>query len=569
MILVMARPRRLTAEKVMLSILQVDVDSEDDDFYHEDNADNEVLNACHTNDAENSQSDDSGDNQSDDDDDIGDSSGSMTDSNIIRSRDGTIWKQDPPVPRGRNSTQFIVRNRGGPKQFIRLRADNELDVFMELFGPNTLETILRHTKKEAEIQGISEFSLTIEELHAFLGLCVIRGVTHGKNEPLYSFWNSSYGPSVFRETMSRNKFLMILKLLRFDNKDSRASRKQTDKYAPIRELWTTVMDNCQKCFFPHGFVTIDEQLFSCKSRCSFIQYMPQKPGKFGMKYWLICDSNTSYVLRAEPYTGKDEQRELSLGEHVVTKLMEPYFHTGLTVTTDNYFTSLRVMRTLLEKDITMVGTVRQNRREIPTEMLLKSERLYTSKFAYTEDDIMLTSYKAKRNKNVLLLSSLHCNPSVDDSTEKKKPGVVLFYNGEKGGVDTADQMLRCYSTKCASRRWTLSAFFNLLDIVCLDAYIIAVACGMCEKNRRKFLLHLGETLCQKERKRRSISESQKPLPIKIRVIERTENKENAKLQSRTSCRMCQKNKTRESCHSCNTFVCGTCSKLVCKKCLDA
>ena len=46
--------------------------------------------------------------------------------------------------------------------------------------------------------------------------------------------------------MSRNKFQSILRYIRLDDKNSRSLRRQTDKFAAIRELWDSVMDNCQK-----------------------------------------------------------------------------------------------------------------------------------------------------------------------------------------------------------------------------------------------------------------------------------------------------------------------------------
>ena len=55
----------------------------------------------------------------------------------------------------------------------------------------------------------------------------------------------------------------------------------------------------------------------------FIQYMPQKPAKFGIKFGTVCDTTTCFVLRAFPYVGK-EKREVGLGEHVTLSLMEPY-----------------------------------------------------------------------------------------------------------------------------------------------------------------------------------------------------------------------------------------------------
>ena len=75
-------------------------------------------------------------------------------------------------------------------------------------------------------------------------------------------------------------------------------------------------------------------------RCPFIQYIPQKPAKFGIKFWMLCDATTYYVLRAFPYVGKEEDRaSTGLGEFVILTLLEPYRNAGLNVTCDNFFTS--------------------------------------------------------------------------------------------------------------------------------------------------------------------------------------------------------------------------------------
>ena len=100
---------------------------------------------------------------------------------------------------------------------------------------------------------------------------------------------------------------------------------------------------------------------------------------------------------------------------------------------------------------------------------------------------------------VLLLSSMHRSAAVSESDPKRKPEPILFYNSTKGGVDTADEMLRGYSTKSASRRWPLAVFFNLIDIVALNAFIICSDSGISQNNRREFLLSLGEELCNTSR----------------------------------------------------------------------
>lgn len=175
---------------------------------------------------------------------------------------------------------------------------------------------------------------------------------------------------------------------------------------------------------------------------------------------------------------------------------------------------------------------------------------------------MLLSYKAKKNKVVYLLSSQHKTPSIAASNLKQKPDAILYYNSEKGGVDTADEELRGYSTKAASRRWPLACFFNLLDIVCLNSYIICKDAKVDEQQKRRgFLISQGELLCASERTRR------KPLPHTFH-LHATASAAEVDLPSgkRTTCRKCQKNKTRTRCKNCGVYVCGTCSKWVCNAC---
>ena len=64
--------------------------------------------------------------------------------------------------------------------------------------------------------------------------------------------------------MPRNKFQSILKYIRFADKNFRTIRQKTDKFDD-RELWKSVIDNCQKSYFPHADVTINELLFPCRS----------------------------------------------------------------------------------------------------------------------------------------------------------------------------------------------------------------------------------------------------------------------------------------------------------------
>lgn len=127
--------------------------------------------------------------------------------------------------------------------------------------------------------------------------------------------------------MSRDRFPEVMKFLRFENKLTRSSRLQCDKFTLISEVWNTFIENCKLCYKPNENITFDEQLFPTKTRCRFLQYMPNKLDKFGIKFWLEVDVRTKYLLNGFPYLGKDEMRpsDQSLGENVVNRLIDPTY----------------------------------------------------------------------------------------------------------------------------------------------------------------------------------------------------------------------------------------------------
>jgi hypothetical protein len=84
---------------------------------------------------------------------------------------------------------------------------------------------------------------------------------------------------------------------------------------------------------------VGEQLVAFRGRCPFKQYIPSKRAKYGIKIWTICDSNTSYVLKAQIYTGKEQGAapEKNQGMRVVSDLTSEL--RGHNVTCNNLFMS--------------------------------------------------------------------------------------------------------------------------------------------------------------------------------------------------------------------------------------
>lgn len=305
-------------------------------------------------------------------------------------------------------------------------------------------------------------------MYKFIAVLLARGVV-AKGFPVRELWNKEWGPSVFPRIMSRNRFNEMKRFIRFDDKETRRRRLRHDRFALMSEVWERFTKNCKRCFVPNAYLTIDEQLYPTKVRCRFLQFMPSKPDKYGIKFWVLVDSVTNYIVNTFPYLGKDDQRPQneSLPEYVVKKLMDDFIGKGYNITMDNFFTSKSIADYLYSKKTSILGTIRSNRRELPADLqdIMKRKQLYET-FVAKSNNCILTSYKCKKTKSVSLLSTLH--QSVEYEGIKKKPTTIIDYNKTKFGVDVVDQMTRLYTCKLASRRWPLQVKISIrIYITCI------------------------------------------------------------------------------------------------------
>jgi hypothetical protein len=69
-------------------------------------------------------------------------------------------------------------------------------------------------------------------------------------------------------------------------------------------------------------------------------YNPDKPDKYGLKAYMVCDSVNAYCSEFEMYSGKsDEPTTHGKTYDLVMRLMKPYVHKGHHLYVDNYYTS--------------------------------------------------------------------------------------------------------------------------------------------------------------------------------------------------------------------------------------
>ena len=196
----------------------------------------------------------------------------------------------------------------------------------------------------------------MEELKAFIGVLIASGRCNSSKLSVKNMWNTNplFNQPFYSAAISRDRFLLIFRTLRFDDTSTRQTRfnLSKDKFEPIREVFETINACFRQNYSPLIHLTVDERMVGFRDRCPFRVYIKSKPARYGLKLWVCADVKTSYILNIQPYTGKIcGVKESRQGERVVKELVSTYFGSGHGVTADNFSTSVPLALYLLKKNI--------------------------------------------------------------------------------------------------------------------------------------------------------------------------------------------------------------------------
>ena len=105
--------------------------------------------------------------------------------------------------------------------------------------------------------------------------------------------------------MKRDRFSLIMKFIHLADNEAYIPKGQPgyDPLFKLRPFLEPLIANFQKSYTPHRELSVDEAMVGFKGRLSFIQYLPKKPTKWGMKSFVLADSVTGYVWNWRLYTG--------------------------------------------------------------------------------------------------------------------------------------------------------------------------------------------------------------------------------------------------------------------------
>ncbi|XP_071053828.1 piggyBac transposable element-derived protein 4-like [Onthophagus taurus] len=422
--------------------------------------------------------------------------------------------------------------------------------------------------------------VTVAEMHIFLAIKILQGIVKKPQERMYWSTAEVFQTPIFSKLFTYQRFYQIQRYLHFaDNVTYNSATHPHPKLNKIWPVYENLNGKFSSLYIPERDVSIDESLMMYKGRLSWIQYLPLKRARFGIKLYLLCESKSGYVHSSIIYAGKgtlisNKYKNWPMSSQIVLSLMEPLLNLGYCVTTDNFYTSPQLADFLAQRKTDSYGTMRMNRQEVPKE--IREKKLKKGEItAFQRGKVMVLKWRDK--KDVCMLSTVH--NSARETTKKrdkdggliKKPKVIIDYNNTMGGVDRLDQHLHDYPiARKRGKKYYKKIFFHLLDMSLWNAFVLYNKNGG-QKNNLQFRQALIEKLIENFHSTSSTRKgrpSYQPGPLRLTERHFPEYVPPTKKKA-APCRYCavccnKKNKegkrprkeTRYYCKSCDVGLCA-------------
>ena len=147
--------------------------------------------------------------------------------------------------------------------------------------------------------------------------------------------------------------------------------------------------------------------------------MTMYPVNSGYKIWCLAEARTEFVSQFDIYSERSDRQVDSsfyLVERVVLTLCDTHIYCHRLIALDNFFTSYQLLKTLKERGLYAVGTVRESRKGLP-DILKRIDRMQRGEFMFRTKGCV-AAIKWQDNKPVTVLSTYH-NPKQVTSVKRK------------------------------------------------------------------------------------------------------------------------------------------------------
>ena len=226
--------------------------------------------------------------------------------------------------------------------------------------------------------------------------------------------------------MTRDLFLNILAFLHLSDNATYVARGLAghDPITKLGAVYIRLLEKFSSVWSPGQHVCIDEGMIAYRGSVSFKVYSPDKPDKYRMKPYMLCDSENRYCSCFELYTGKQKQ---DISPHGITydlvfRLMDRYLYSGRILYVDNYYTSPQLFMDFFDKKGTGATGTARNRKGIPDR--IKFAKLSKKGDKVTMHNGHLLCLKFLDRKAVTFLSTVHSDVFVDTGKKDAAGNVI-------------------------------------------------------------------------------------------------------------------------------------------------
>ncbi|XP_062570286.1 piggyBac transposable element-derived protein 4-like [Saccostrea cucullata] len=315
----------------------------------------------------------------------------------------------------------------------------------------------RNLKPQSRFRKWSDVDL--DNMKRFIAIVIGMGLV--QHQDLQDYWSTDemLRTPFFGNTMTKNRFLMIMSLFHLNNNDNHVPRGQDghDPIFKVRRAYDHFRLKFEDLYSPGENIAIDEGMIAWRGNYSFRVYMPDKPDKFGVKLFMLCDSSNGYCSRFEMYHGTQENVS-NKGKiyDLVMRLMNPYLGKGHKLYVDNFYTSPILFHDLFQRRTGACGTMRVNRKGVPAD--LKTVKLKKGEsVAMTNWTLQLLNCK----RDVHMCTTVHnaefinVPGRVDRTTGQpiQHPRCIVDYDKYMGAVDRCDQIIAYPAFKRRTLKW--------------------------------------------------------------------------------------------------------------------
>ena len=121
-------------------------------------------------------------------------------------------------------------------------------------------------------------------------------------------------------TMTLKRYEKLLQYLHVLDRATEPTGQNHDKLYKIWSVLEMVQESFKAHYNPGKNQTVVETMIGFKWHLSYVQYLPTKPIKHGIKVWMRCDSELAYLHEFDMYLGHQQNSIHGLAYDVVNIL---------------------------------------------------------------------------------------------------------------------------------------------------------------------------------------------------------------------------------------------------------